>query len=306
MDGAAETLDRVDVVASVAVADLLSLPGVRRVGLSLSEGGGRRLRFTASDRDNSASVDWCHIDAYDDVPLTTAVRTGESVVGLLDRLDHRYAGFVAHQRKQGTRAVAAVPLPGSASPMGAVILFYDADQPFDFSQRSGLDHAAGELAAALRVAQAVTPRDIPALADAPVEPGTLVADLTVEGDPRSVRATRRWALDTLADWGLDDDTADDAVLCLSELVTNAVIHTNAGCEIRLLLDHRLLTVTVRDRGGAHRSAGADAAADPLRVHGRGLQVVEALATRWSSTLDTDGATVWFALEAPGSQLAVST
>ena len=54
MDGAAETLDRVDVVASVAVADLLSLPGVRRVGLSLSEGGGRRLRFTASDRDNSS------------------------------------------------------------------------------------------------------------------------------------------------------------------------------------------------------------------------------------------------------------
>ena len=34
----------------------------------------------------------------------------------------------------------------------------------------------------------------------------------------------------------------------------------------------------------------------MRVHGRGLQLVEALSDRWGSERDAAGTTVWFALE----------
>jgi anti-sigma regulatory factor (Ser/Thr protein kinase) len=291
-----EFLDRLDDVASSALAELLALPGVRRVGLALSEGGGRRLRFTASDRDNRRSVDWCHIDAYDDVPLTTVVRTGEPVLGALEDLDRRYAAFAERQRGQGVAAVAALPLPGSASPMGGIVLFYDEAPAFDASHRTVLDGAAAGLATRLRATQASTPRDLSALADRPAAAGSLVADLVVDGDPRAVGTVRSWARTTLQTWGVADDHVDTVVLCLSELATNAVIHTRSGCEVRLVLDDGLVTGTVRDVGGAYRSGDDGSSQDPLRVHGRGLQLVDALVTRWSSEPDADGTTVWFALE----------
>ena len=70
-----------------AFTRLSAVPGVRRIGLALVEGGGRRLRFTASDRERGVEVDWCHVDAYDDVPLNTAVRTGEPVLAAVEELD---------------------------------------------------------------------------------------------------------------------------------------------------------------------------------------------------------------------------
>jgi anti-sigma regulatory factor (Ser/Thr protein kinase) len=275
---------------------LLALPGVCRVGLALSEGGGRRLRFTASDRDNSRSVDWCHIDAYDDVPLTTVVRTGESVLAALQDLDSRYADFTQRQRGQGVAAVAALPLAGSGAPMGGLVLFYDVVPVFDAALRDDLDGAAAALAARLRATQAATPRGLSALAEQQTPPGSLVADLVVDGDPRAVGDVRRWARATLGAWDVGDDDLDTVVLCLSELVTNTVIHTRSGCEVRLLLDQGLVTGTVRDSGGPHRPDEQGASEDLLRVHGRGLQLVDALATRWSSEPDADGTTVWFAVE----------
>src|SRR4051812_19025319 len=69
--------------ARSALAQLGHLPGVHRAGLALAEGGGRRLLFTASDRNNEDSVEWWEVDAYEDVPLNQTVRTGEAVVGSL-------------------------------------------------------------------------------------------------------------------------------------------------------------------------------------------------------------------------------
>ena len=99
---------------------------------------------------------------------------------------------------------------------------------------------------------------------------------------------------------MDDDTLDTAVLCLSELVTNAVIHTGSAAEVRAVLEDGVLTVLVRDRGnhrGARPTDGSVLHDDPMRVHGRGLQLVAALSSRWGSDLDAVGATVWFVLDA---------
>jgi anti-sigma regulatory factor (Ser/Thr protein kinase) len=84
---------------------------------------------------------------------------------------------------------------------------------------------------------------------------------------------------------------DAAVLCLSELVTNAIIHTRPSCDVRILLHDRVLTVSVRD-GGTSVGQPARPEDDPLAVHGRGLRLVEALSARWGSDLDAVGMTVW--------------
>ncbi len=302
--GSARAAD-VDRVAHEALEQLLDLPDVCRVGLALTEGGGRRLRFTASDRDPAQGVAWCHIDAYDDVPLTTTVRTGEPVVGGLDDLDDRYAELVARQRSTGVVAIAAVPLVGTGPPAGGLVLFYDAPQGFDDGQRADLQRRASELAARLRRVQAAAPRHGPGLRDQPVGRGVEVSDLDVDAHPSAVGETRRHLRRTLLAWGVDEDVVDTAVLCLSEVVTNAIVHTGAGAELRATLDQGLLTVTVRDRGRHAGDRPLDPTGDrdpadepdPLRVHGRGLQVLDALADRWGSELDQVGTTVWFVLEA---------
>ena len=92
-----------------AFAQFGQIAGVRRAGLALAEGGGRRLRFCASDRDNDSRVDWCEIDAYDHVPLNHSVRTGEAVVGSLDDLAAHYPAFTDRQPSK-ICALASFPL----------------------------------------------------------------------------------------------------------------------------------------------------------------------------------------------------
>ena len=107
---------------------------------------------------------------------------------------------------------------------------------------------------------------------------------------------------------MSSDLAETAQLCLSELVTNAIVHAGTRCELRATLD-TALTVAVRDRGGpasdAALVAAPDADPDPLRVHGRGLQLVDALADRWGSERDAVGTTVWFSLELDGERRQAS-
>jgi anti-sigma regulatory factor (Ser/Thr protein kinase) len=293
----AEDADDTDGLTRVAFDTLLALPDVTRVGLALIEGGGRRLRFTAGDRDRAHAVDWCLIDAYDDVPLTTVVRTGRPVIGSLDALEHRYAGVTARLRRQSVVALAALPLVDGGPPLGGVVLFYRRQQGFDRDQLAELSRHATGLAALIRRLQAVAPTMEPGAEIVPELAGERFTSTVVDGDPRAVGEARRHLRRALAGWGLDRDLSDTAVLCLSELVTNAVIHTGAPSEVRATLDGGVLTVSVSDRGVAGRRPQLlDGSPDPLRVHGRGLQMVGALADRWGSEVDAAGTTAWFALE----------
>ena len=282
----------IDEVAATLLTDLAALPGVRRVGLALSEGGGRRLRFTASDRGRGGAVEWCHIDAFDDVPLTLVVRTGEPVMGGWESLDPRFHEFVSGQPVE-VRALAAVPLPGIGSPIGGLVLFLDEEWAFDDAQRALLEATARRVADAvrrIRVGGQVLHED-----EAEHDDETPTTRLVLDDDPRAARTARRFLRDFLTRAGVPDDVAATAELCLSELVTNAVVHAGGRSELRATLD-TALTVSVRDRGGAAPDAAPDADPDPLRVHGRGLQLVEALADRWGSERDAVGSRVWFSLE----------
>jgi len=99
--------------------------------------------------------------------------------------------------------------------------------------------------------------------------------------------------------------ADAAVLCTSELVTNAIVHTERGCELQMSFDPPrggLLRVEVSDssRDEPHVAPTGDV----QRVGGRGLQIVEETSSRWGSRQVADGKVVWFELGPAGLPAAV--
>ena len=270
----------VDTVASAALRELIGIPGVRRAGIALTEGGGRRLLFRATDTDA-----WCHIDAYDDVPLTAVVRTGAPLLGDLDALEARFGGVVERQRADGTVALAALPLPGRDAPLGGVVLYFDVAQAFDDHQRELLETAARRIAESVRrVRSAPEPDGI-----------TQNATLRLEDDPQSPGRARHFLRGLLIAWRVDEDVRDSAELCLSELVTNALIHAGTYSVLTVSLADSVLTVQVRDGGPAGDAVLVDDE-DPLRVFGRGLQLVDAIADSWGSEHDGAGTTSWFAID----------
>ncbi|MEU9173722.1 ATP-binding protein [Streptomyces sp. NPDC048420] len=108
---------------------------------------------------------------------------------------------------------------------------------------------------------------------------------------RSAQAARRFTAEVLTGWGLGGtELADDVLLCVSELVTNAVIHgVPPGRQLRLLLrrEGRMLVVEVHDSGGG----------TPHVVHdgdegGRGLLLVAALSDKWGVREREPGKAVW--------------
>ena len=68
-----------------------------------------------------------------------------------------------------------------------------------------------------------------------------------------------------------------------------------ACVVRVVLHDGVLTAWVRDSGVAD-AVPLEPSGDPLEVHGRGLQLVQALASRRGHATDADGASVWFALD----------
>ena len=283
----------IDSWAREALTHLAAIPGVRRAGLALAHGGGRQLLFTASDRQEH-DVDWCTVDAFHPVPRTHTIASAEPVIGSRDELATDYPDFVARQPADTTAALAAVPITAGGQVIGGFVLFFSEPQPFDPDQRTRLAALGGRLGERLRTAQRARVRLPPSLGDEAVPPGGNARAMLVPHDPRAVRDARVFLRDTLTDWGIDEDTVDTAALCVSELVTNALMHTATDCEVRVVLADDLLTTTVRDGGGHLPPPGRTE--DPLQVHGRGLQLVAALVDRWGSELDEVGTTVWFDLE----------
>jgi anti-sigma regulatory factor (Ser/Thr protein kinase) len=93
----------------------------------------------------------------------------------------------------------------------------------------------------------------------------------------------------------------DVMLVASELVNNAVVHSGGtphhDLQVRASRRAGRLTVSVRDPGISGQSAGSRPRAD-LEVGGWGLQIVEALCTRWGEERD-DGYRVWAELDLAG-------
>ncbi|MFD4947020.1 ATP-binding protein [Streptomyces sp. NPDC058239] len=99
--------------------------------------------------------------------------------------------------------------------------------------------------------------------------------------PESVAGARRLTRARLDEWRLDDDTHEAAILIVSELVTNAVVHTESArvvCELHCL-DGRL-RIAVQDQG--HQPGGPQLCRTADDEHGRGLLLVDAMSSSWGS------------------------
>lgn len=111
-------------------------------------------------------------------------------------------------------------------------------------------------------------------------------------DSVSPARARRFVVRALEASGLAD-LADTAELLVSELVTNAVLHARSKIVVRVDVDGHRLRVEVRDDTANTpqvRPYGAHA------TTGRGLLLVETLATRWGFKPQGAGKAVWFELE----------
>ncbi|WP_018502819.1 ATP-binding SpoIIE family protein phosphatase [Parafrankia discariae] len=92
---------------------------------------------------------------------------------------------------------------------------------------------------------------------------------------------------------------DDAILLVSEVVTNAVLHARSDLVLRATLEPGRLRVSVEDREGtALPRPGGSSQNDPEAEHGWGLLLVEALAQAWGVETTPDGKRVWFEMEIP--------
>jgi anti-anti-sigma regulatory factor len=90
--------------------------------------------------------------------------------------------------------------------------------------------------------------------------------------------------------GLGVREHDAAQLVASELVTNAVVHARTTIDLTLRFVTPLLHIAVRDRAdGVPRLSGI---IDESSESGRGLLLVDALATRWGSLVPHGGKVVW--------------
>ena len=88
----------------------------------------------------------------------------------------------------------------------------------------------------------------------------------------------------------------DAALATSELVTNALVHGRPPVELRLRLESTDVLIEVRDRATYQPRKLRP---DETDEHGRGLQIVAALASRWGTRPTEHGKAVWCVLSSLG-------
>ncbi|MFG3486523.1 ATP-binding protein [Streptomyces sp. NPDC047972] len=120
----------------------------------------------------------------------------------------------------------------------------------------------------------------------------LQVQLEVGPDPAEVGRARRWARSRLAGSGIgaDDTLAETLVLLISELVTNAVVHTGCPAVLRMLFAAeggvRVEVADTSDRPPRPRHAEGD------DTNGRGLELVDGLADRWGWQPEGVGKSIW--------------
>jgi anti-sigma regulatory factor (Ser/Thr protein kinase) len=123
---------------------------------------------------------------------------------------------------------------------------------------------------------------------APLEhiPGS--AEIQLPATESSVRVARKFAAGVLADWAIGGEAAENAVLIVSELLTNAIVHGDPPIELRLHNAGDELTIDVDDGSSVMPRKLRPAPEDP---HGRGVAIVSQLSRRWAARPHGPGKTV---------------
>ena len=124
--------------------------------------------------------------------------------------------------------------------------------------------------------------------------GELVNRLQLPPEPTSAGVARRFVASTLE---AGDEVAELAVLLVSELASNAVLHARTPFELVVDDDGRRLRVEVHDDSPSLPTL-KDYVAES--VTGRGLHMVAASADNWGFEASERGKCVWFELAYQGT------
>ncbi|MFP8941817.1 ATP-binding protein [Streptomyces fenghuangensis] len=152
-----------------------------------------------------------------------------------------------------------------------------------------------------------TGRPAVAAGDRPPPRGT---EFALPARAESVARARRLVRGLLAGWGADEETRDTAALVVSELFTNAVVHTGSGSVVCELREERgapggeeaPLRLEVRGRRPGPPTGSASRARLPGEEHGRGLMLVEAVSEAWGiREAHGCGWSVWARLPSPAAE-----
>ena len=97
--------------------------------------------------------------------------------------------------------------------------------------------------------------------------------------------------------GIHGEVADAAILLVSELVTNAILHGEPPVELRVGVPGGLVHVEVHDSDRESRPhVGPVTGPAGERLGGRGLGLVQSLSSRWGLWGDDAGKCVWFEID----------
>ncbi|MFG3202241.1 SpoIIE family protein phosphatase [Streptomyces sp. NPDC048192] len=136
--------------------------------------------------------------------------------------------------------------------------------------------------------------------DGTVRPAVRRTLLSVAQDePARIADARRHLRELLHDWG-SPEQIDSAVLLVSEMITNVLVHTDTDAlllaEVTGEAGLRRLRVEVTDAGDdlPHKRRPGE-----LASSGRGLMLIELLADAWGVEPRGEGKSIWFELYEPG-------
>ena len=108
-------------------------------------------------------------------------------------------------------------------------------------------------------------------------------------DMSSAREARAFTRTVLDEWRAVE-VLDDALLVVSEMVTNAVTHAASSCELSISVNPMVVRVEVVDQGAG---TPEPLPASTTRGNGRGLHLIDALTAAWGvEPADDGGKTVW--------------
>ena len=112
------------------------------------------------------------------------------------------------------------------------------------------------------------------------------------GTPEAPQCARAFLRATLQTWQLDG-FGDVTELLTDELIANAVRHVGCPVTLRATSEGAMLRIEVSDRS---TDPPVLQHPDPYKATGRGILLVDALATQWGTVIRDDGKTVWFEID----------
>nr|WP_246613643.1 SpoIIE family protein phosphatase [Actinoplanes bogorensis] len=125
------------------------------------------------------------------------------------------------------------------------------------------------------------------------------ATMLVPAEPTGPSRVRQWMTTHLREWSVPEQVIGAAILCTSELTTNALLHAGTPAQVHIDLNAERLLVSVADTGT--RGSVIRAHADTMSSRGRGLGLIEELSDSWGTDPTVRGTTVWFEMLIPRTE-----